>query len=157
MPDYVFPINMSTRKYERLGRLAVDCQLTKGEMVNRLLDLALAADDPGFLLAHRLRASTGFDDDVCAAAVELVAELFALSPATLTSSRRERQVADARAVAQAAARSCGATLPAIGKYFDRHHTTVMHSVDKVAASAELRAAADEVRTAILQTRGELLS
>lgn len=74
---------------------------------------------------------------LCAEAARLSAQAFGLPVEVLTERGRRRPVADARAVAQSALRSCGLSLPAIGSYFGQHHATVLHSIDKVASQPRL--------------------
>jgi hypothetical protein len=78
-------------------------------------------------------------DGICAIAVATAARSFGTSREAVLSADRHRAVTDARAVAMAAARRGGMTLPAIGAFFGKDHTTVMHAQNKVAASPRLNA------------------
>lgn len=67
-----------------------------------------------------------------------VAERHGISVKALRGPSRVRNVAWARQVAMSVARSAGFSFPQIGTFFNRDHTTVMHSCAKVSE----RAAAD---------------
>ena len=70
--------------------------------------------------------------------VKAVAEKFSLSAAILRQKSSVRQISYPRQIAMYLAKdltSC--SLPEIGRYFGgKHHTTVMHSVDKIDALAK---------------------
>lgn len=64
--------------------------------------------------------------------VEMTAKYYDLDPKQLMGSSRKANVVLARQVSMYIMRTMtGQSLPEIGKYFNQHHTTVMHSVDKI--------------------------
>lgn len=107
----------------------------------QLRSLALA-------LAHQVNATEIAEGDVpdvgpeaiCAIAVSEAATAFGTTRDAMLSADRHRNVTDARAVAMTAARRTGLTLPAIGSYFNKDHTSVMYAQTKVAHSPRLNAA-----------------
>lgn len=90
-------------------------------------------------------------DQICAVATRLAAQTFGVTVEQVMSGTRLRPVADARAVAQAVARKCQLSLPEISGYFDQHHATVLYSVDKVAKTPRLAAAAGQITDRIQAT------
>jgi len=104
----------------------------------RSLALALATQ------VNAAEAASGEVADVgpgglCAIAVASAAQAFGTTRDAVLSADRHRAVTDARAVAMTAARRGGLTLPAIGGYFGKDHTTVMYSLTKVANNPRLEA------------------
>lgn len=85
---------------------------------------------------------------------QLAAVLLGVDVDRLLVPGRQQPVADARAVAHAVARHCGLTLPRIAGHYGQHHTTVMHSVEKVAESPQLRTATDLIATHLLGVAAE---
>lgn len=77
---------------------------------------------------------------ICSIAVATAAHELGVTREAILSAGRQRAVTDARAVAMAAARRAGLTLPAIGAYFGTHHTSVMYATRKVADTPRLDAA-----------------
>ncbi|MCD8367834.1 MAG: chromosomal replication initiator protein DnaA [Clostridiales bacterium] len=64
--------------------------------------------------------------------VEMTAKYYDIDPKQLMGSSRKANVVLARQVSMYIMRTMtGQSLPEIGKYFNQHHTTVMHSVDKI--------------------------
>lgn len=111
------------------------------EQLRRRLEAATAS------IEGSLSPSSEVDDAqgqqwVLERSAELAAALMDVPADRLLVRGRQQPVADARAVAHAAARRCGLTLPRIAGYYGQHHTTVMHSVEKVAGSPQLRTATD---------------
>jgi len=65
-----------------------------------------------------------------------VAARFNLAPGAIKSLNRERRVARPRQIAMALARELtGLSLPRIGTYFCRDHTTILHACRRVAKLA----------------------
>jgi chromosomal replication initiator protein len=63
---------------------------------------------------------------------KIVAEHFKLRVAELKSQNNSRRIAEPRQIAMFLSRRLTkASLPEIGKEFDKHHTTVLHSTEKV--------------------------
>jgi chromosomal replication initiator protein len=75
---------------------------------------------------RRRRPSVGID-----AIQEAVCDRFGVSFLELLSPRRLGSLVDARHAAVWLARQAGYSLPAIGRAFDRDHTTVLHAVGRV--------------------------
>lgn len=99
------------------------------------------------MLAHQVNAAETAEGDVadvgpegvCAIAVAEAAKAFGTTREAMLSADRHRSVTDARAVAMTAARRTGMTLPAIGAFFGRDHTSVMYAQNKVANNPRLNA------------------
>lgn len=98
-------------------------------------------------LADHLRGADAPDlspDGICATAMNAAAAVLGTTTEAILSADRHRHVTDARAVAMAAARRTGLTLPAIGAHFDRDHSVVMYAVTKVANNPRLDAACRQI-------------
>ena len=99
------------------------------------------------MLAHQVNAAETAEGDladvgpegVCAIAVAEAAKAFGTTREAMLSADRHRSVTDARAVAMTAARRTGMTLPAIGAFFGKDHTSVMYAQNKVANNPRLNA------------------
>lgn len=85
---------------------------------------------------------------ICAEAARQAAHMFGVAPEALRTKDRHRPVSDARAIAQCVARENELTLTAIAAYFGQDHTSVMHSIKKVAASPRLQVASRRISTQI---------
>lgn len=109
----------------------------------RSLALALAAQVNAVETASGEVADVG-PDGLCAIAVASAAQAFGTTRDAVLSADRHRAVTDARAVAMTAARRGGLTLPAIGAYFGKDHTTVMYSLTKVANNPRLEAVCNRI-------------
>lgn len=109
----------------------------------RSLALALATRVNAAETANGEVADVG-PDGLCAIAVASAAQAFGTSRDAVLSADRHRAVTDARAVAMTAARRGGLTLPAIGVYFGKDHTTVMYSLTKVANNPRLEAVCNRI-------------
>jgi hypothetical protein len=77
-------------------------------------------------------------------AVVAAAEAFGTTPEGLLGADRSRAAADGRAVAMAAARIQGHSLPAIARHFDRDHTAVLHATRLIEKSPALNALAERI-------------
>jgi hypothetical protein len=105
----------------------------------RTLAIALATQVNATENASGEAADVG-PDGVCAIAIATAAQAFGTTRDAVLSADRHRAVTDARAVAMAAARRRGLTLPAIAAAFGgRDHTTVMYAQRKVANDPRLNA------------------
>ncbi|GAA4127656.1 hypothetical protein GCM10022215_38350 [Nocardioides fonticola] len=109
----------------------------------RSLALALATQVNAVGTANGEVADVG-PDGLCAIAVASAAQAFGTTRDAVLSTDRHRAVTDARAVAMTAARRGGLTLPAIGAFFNKDHTTVMYSLTKVANNPRLEAACNRI-------------
>ena len=109
----------------------------------RSLALALATQVNAAETATGEIADVG-PDGLCAIAVASAAQAFGTTRDAVLSADRHRAVTDARAVAMTAARRGGLTLPAIGAYFGKDHTTVMYSLTKVANNPRLEAVCNRI-------------
>jgi len=109
----------------------------------RLLALALAGQVNAAETANGEVADVG-PDGLCAIAVASAAQAFGTTRDAVLSTDRHRAVTDARAVAMTAARRGGLTLPAIGAFFQKDHTTVMYSLTKVANNPRLEAVCNRI-------------
>lgn len=109
----------------------------------RSLALALATQVNAAETASGEVADVG-PDGLCAIAVASAAQAFGTTRDAVLSADRHRAVTDARAVAMTAARRGGLTLPAIGAYFGKDHTTVMYSLTKVANNPRLEAVCNRI-------------
>jgi chromosomal replication initiation ATPase DnaA len=69
--------------------------------------------------------------------IEATAALYGVTPDHLTGPDRTRGIAQARQAAFSAAHQEGHSIAAIGRAFNRDHTTVMHGLSRVKASPEL--------------------
>lgn len=76
---------------------------------------------------------------ICAIAVTTAAQSFGTTRDAVLGADRHRAVTDARAVAMTASRRGGITLPAVAKYFGKHHGSVMYAQNKVANNPRLNA------------------
>ena len=74
---------------------------------------------------------------ICATAINAAAAAFGTTSEAVLSADRHRPITDARAVAMAAARRTGLTLPAIAAHFGRDHTVVMYAATKVSDNPRL--------------------
>lgn len=99
-------------------------------------------------------AGAGSSQWVLERSAQLAAVLLGVDVDRLLAPGRRQPVADARAVAHAASRRCGLTLPRIAGHYGQHHTTVMHSVEKVAESPQLRTATDLIAAHLLGVTAE---
>lgn len=64
--------------------------------------------------------------------IEETAKYYSMEPAAITGSSRVKEIVQARQVSIYLIRSITSlSLPEIGKVFNQHHTTVMHSLEKV--------------------------
>lgn len=72
---------------------------------------------------ERLEALQGIEKNVC--------EQFGISPLALKSRRQDADMVDARTLFAVQARALEFSYPQIGKYIDRHHSTVIHYIRKV--------------------------
>lgn len=89
------------------------------------------------------------------ACVVLAATRWGIAPAEVTGQSRQRECIDARHVAAAAARFCGASYPLIGQILGgRDHTTAMHAVSRVGEDARLRRIALEVAECVGRAEAE---
>jgi hypothetical protein len=77
-------------------------------------------------------------------AVAAAAKEFGTSPQALLGPDRSRAASDARAVAMAAARMLGQSLPRIARHFDGDHTAVLHATRRVEKNPLLAALAAEI-------------
>ena len=109
----------------------------------RSLALALAIQVNAVEAAAGEVADVG-PDALCAIAVASAAQAFGTTRDAVLSTDRHRAVTDARAVAMTAARRGGLTLPAIGAYFGKDHTTVMYSLTKVANNPRLETVCNRI-------------
>jgi hypothetical protein len=109
----------------------------------RSLALALASQVNAAETARGEVADVG-PDGLCAIAVASAAQAFGTTRDAVLSADRHRAVTDARAVAMTAARRGGLTLPAIGAYFGKDHTTVMYSLTKVANNPRLEGVCNRI-------------
>ena len=109
----------------------------------RSLALALATQVNAAETAKGEVADVG-PDGLCAIAVASAAQAFGTTRDAVLSADRHRAVTDARAVAMTAARRGGLTLPAIGAYFGKDHTTVMYSLTKVANNPRLETVCNRI-------------
>ncbi len=86
---------------------------------------------------HRLRAELAAIDgaitsDCLSTISDRVARIYRVNPAELFSERRPRHVAAARQLATYLCRKMvRASYPAIGRYFGRDHSTVIHAVNTI--------------------------
>jgi hypothetical protein len=83
-------------------------------------------------------------DAVCAFAVDEAATALGASRDAILGEDRRRSVTDARAVAMAAARRFGLTLPSIAHHFGKNHTSVIYAKDKVSKNPRLDVVADAI-------------
>lgn len=74
-----------------------------------------------------------------------------LTPGEIVSTSRRREFIDARHVAAAAARFCGASFPQIGHVLRRDHTTAMNAVTRVGEDARLRRIALDIAKTVGRT------
>lgn len=109
----------------------------------RSLAIALATQVNAAETAEGEVADVG-PDGLCAIAVASAAQAFGTTRDAVLSADRHRAVTDARAVAMTAARRGGLTLPAIGAFFSKDHTTVMYSLTKVANNPRLEAVCNRI-------------
>ncbi|GAW54788.1 helix-turn-helix domain-containing protein [Nocardioides sp. PD653] len=109
----------------------------------RTLAIALATQVNAAETAEGEVADVG-PDGLCSIAVASAAQAFGTTRDAVLSADRHRAVTDARAVAMTAARRGGLTLPAIGAYFSKDHTTVMYNLTKVANNPRLEAVCNRI-------------
>ncbi|MBZ5735347.1 chromosomal replication initiator DnaA [Nocardioides sp. TRM66260-LWL] len=109
----------------------------------RSLALALATQVNAAETANGEVADVG-PDGLCAIAVASAAQAFGTTRDAVLSTDRHRAVTDARAVAMTAVRRGGLTLPAIGAFFNKDHTTVIYSLTKVANNPRLEAVCNRI-------------
>lgn len=101
-------------------------------------------------------------DPTIAAIQEVVAEWFCISLIEMRSDRRARRVARPRQIAMFLARELTTqSLPAIGRRFQRDHTTVMHAINKVqqliAVNRDIAATIDAIRQALCRVANDNLA
>ncbi|MFJ2758775.1 helix-turn-helix domain-containing protein [Nocardioides sp. NPDC087217] len=90
---------------------------------------------------------------ICTTAINAAAAAFGTTPEAVLSADRHRPITDARAVAMAAARRTGLTLPAIAAHFGRDHTVVMYAAAKVADNPRLDVACGRIVGQIAERSG----
>ena len=78
----------------------------------------------------------------------LVAEQMGVDESFLTDKSRTAHLVEARAVAYFVARGLGWSLPRIGEWAGRDHTTVMHGINRARERADLIDKAAQVRSQI---------
>ena len=93
-------------------------------------------------------ASTFEPDGAVEHAVVAAAEAFGTTPEVLLGADRSRAAAAGRAVAMAAARIQGHSLPAIARHFDRDHTAVLHASRRIEKSPALNEVAAKIAAAL---------
>ncbi|NHA01266.1 hypothetical protein G5V59_19250 [Nocardioides sp. W3-2-3] len=89
-------------------------------------------------LPQRPPSSTFEPDGPVEHAVVAAADAFNTTPEVLLGTDRSRAAADARAVAMAAARIHGHSLPTIARHFERDHTTVLLATRRIEKTPPLR-------------------
>jgi len=89
-------------------------------------------------------ASTFAPSGVVEHAVASAAKEFGTTPEVLLGADRTRAAVDARAVAMAAARMHGQSLPQIARHFARDHTTVLHATRRIEKTPPLRSLASKI-------------
>lgn len=81
---------------------------------------------------------------VCQAAVDAAAIAFNTTPEAILGSARSSNIKSARHVAMTAAHRNDLTLSEVARYFDKHHTSVMHAVNQVEADLDLDAVSTRI-------------
>lgn len=93
-----------------------------------------------------------------AVAVRRAADRFGVPEHLIFSTSRRQTVVDARAVAcYAAHRLAGMSSPAVGRYINRDHSTVLYACSRVAADDRLRDIAEDLIPGLPPNRQDLAS
>ena len=144
--DHGSVIHAVQRTAER-PRLA-DAAARVSEHINSRYTARLPRAEENVVGLHQQPASTFEPEGPVEHAVVAAAAAFNTTPEVLLGADRSRAAADARAVAMAAARIHGHSLPTIARHFDRDHTTVLQATRRIEKSPPLQDLAVKIAAAL---------